>query len=112
MADVRLDHNGVPKGAVIELTAPAAHRSAVTAADGAEPGSVASGVNAEGYQHVDFDVDVALGGTAPMVEVAPLFYDATAATGSAATPRSTPRAAATGCAWRRGAAWSSCRWSR
>ncbi|MGE3857452.1 MAG: hypothetical protein AB7G21_10910 [Dehalococcoidia bacterium] len=79
MADVRLDENGVPKGAVIELTAPAAHRAGVTAADGGEPSSVADGVDAAGYQHVDFDVDVTLGGTSPMVEVAPLFYDATAA---------------------------------
>jgi len=79
VADVRLDDNGVPKGAVIELTAPVAHRSAVTAADGGEPASVADGVDAEGYQHVDFDIDVTLGGTTPMVEVAPLFYDATAA---------------------------------
>ncbi|MEI7925826.1 MAG: hypothetical protein WCI61_06535 [Chloroflexota bacterium] len=79
MADVRLDHNGVAKGAVIELTAPVAHRSGVTAADGGEPGSTSLGVNADGYQHIDFDVDVTLGGTLPMVEVAPLFYDATAA---------------------------------
>ena len=78
MADVRLDANGVPKGAVVELTAPAAHRSGVTAADGAEPGALSDGVDAEGYQHVDFDLDVTLGGTNPMVEVAPLFYDATA----------------------------------
>ena len=79
MANVRLDSNGVPKGAVVEPTAPAAHRSTVTAVDGSDPGSTASGVNAEGYQHVDFDVSVTLGGTNPMVEVAPLFYDATAA---------------------------------
>ena len=78
MANVRLDHNGVPKGAVVELTAPAAHRSAVTAADGGEPSAVSDGVDAEGYQHIDFDIDVTLGGTTPMVEVAPLFYDATA----------------------------------
>ena len=77
MANVRIDNNGVPKGAVFELTAPAAHRTSVTAVDGSEPGSVASGVNADGYAHVDFDIDVTLGGTDPMVEVAPLFYDAT-----------------------------------
>lgn len=78
MADVRLDENGVPKGAVVELTAPVAHRSGVTAADGGEPGALSDGVDAEGYQHVDFDLDVTLGGTNPMVEVAPLFHDATA----------------------------------
>lgn len=79
MANVRLDSNGVPKASVVEITAPAAHRSTVTAADGGEPGSTSAGVNADGYQHVDFDIDVTLGGTNPMVEVAPLFYDATAA---------------------------------
>ena len=78
MADVRLDDNGVPKGAVIELTAPVLHRDEVTAADGDEPEAASDGVNAEGYQHIDFDIDVTLGGTTPMVEVAPLFYDATA----------------------------------
>ncbi len=79
MANVRLDSNGVPKGAVVESTAPAAHRTSVTAVDGSDPASTSLGVNAEGYQHVDFDVSVTLGGTNPMVEVAPLFYDATAA---------------------------------
>ena len=68
MANVRIDNNGVPKGAVFELTAPAAHRTSVTAVDSSEPGSVASGVNADGYAHVDFDIDVTLGGTDPMVE--------------------------------------------
>lgn len=77
MANVRIDNNGVPKGAVFELTAPTAHRSSVTAVDASEPASVGLGVNADGYAHVDFDVDVTLGGTDPMVEVAPLFYDAT-----------------------------------
>ena len=79
MANVRIDSNGVPKGAVVETTAPAAHRSGVTAVDGSDPGSTSLGVNADGYQHVDFDISVTLGGTNPMVEVAPLFYDATAA---------------------------------
>ncbi len=78
MANVRIDSNGVPKGAVFETTAPAAHRSSVTAVDSGQPGSTSAGVNAEGYAHVDFDIDVTLGGTDPMVEVAPLFHDATA----------------------------------
>ena len=79
MANVRIDSNGVPKGAVFETTAPAAHRTNVTAVDSGEPGSTSAGVNAEGYALVDFDVNVTLGGTNPMVEVAPLFYDVTAA---------------------------------
>lgn len=77
MANVRIDSNGVAKGAVFELTAPVAHRTGVTAADAAEPAGVGLGVDAVGYEHVDFDIDVTLGGTDPVVEVAPLFYDAT-----------------------------------
>ena len=80
MADVRIDANGVPKAAVFEQTAPAAHRAAVTAVDGSDPASVALGVASEGYRFVDFDVSVTLGGTDPLVEVAPLFFDATSAT--------------------------------
>ncbi len=78
MANVRIDANGVPKGAVWEQTAPLAHRTSVTAADGADPASSA-GIVTDGYECVDFDLDVTLGGTSPMVEVAPIYYDATAA---------------------------------
>lgn len=77
MANVRIDANGVPKGAVWEQTAPVAHRTSVTAADGSDPASSA-GIATDGYQAVDFDIDVTLGGTDPMVEVAPIYYDATA----------------------------------
>lgn len=80
MADVRIDDNGVPKAAVFEQTAPAAHRVAVTAVDAADPASVDLGVASEGYRYVDFDVAVTLGGTDPLVEVAPLYYDATSDT--------------------------------
>ena len=77
MANVRIDANGVPKGVVWEQATPAAHRSSVTAADGADPASSA-GIVTDGYEAVDFDIDVTLGGTNPMVEVAPIYYDATA----------------------------------
>lgn len=80
MADVRIDANGVPKAAVFEQTAPAAHRASVTAVDGGDPASTALGVASEGYRYVDFDVAVTLGGGDPLVEVAPLFYDATSET--------------------------------
>lgn len=79
MANVRIDENGVAKGAVFEHTVPAVHRSNVTAVDGVDPGSPSAGVDAAGYEAVDFDLDVTLGGTNPMVEVAPIYYDATAA---------------------------------
>ena len=36
-------------------------------------------MDAAGFEVLDFDMAVTLGGTAPMVEVAPIFYDATAA---------------------------------
>jgi hypothetical protein len=78
LANVRIDANGAPKGAVWEQTVPVAHRGNVTAADGADPAQ-AGGVVTEGYEVVDFDLDVTLGGTNPTVEVAPIHYDATAA---------------------------------
>jgi hypothetical protein len=77
MANVRIDANGVPKGAVWEQTVPVAHRTNVTAADGADP-APAAGVATEGYEVVDFDLDITLGGANPAVEVAPIYYDATA----------------------------------
>ncbi len=80
MADVRIDANGVPKAAVFEQTAPVAHRTTVTAVDSDDPASAALGVASEGYRYVDFDVAVTLGGTDPLVEVAPLFLDATSGT--------------------------------
>ena len=78
MANVRIDANGVPKGAVWEQTVPVAHRTNVIAADGADPAQGA-GVVTEGYKVVDFDLDITLGGTDPAVEVAPIYYDVTAA---------------------------------
>ncbi len=76
MADVRIDANGVPKGAVVEQTAAALHRAAVTEVDEGDPASPSDGVDAEGYLAVDFDLDVTLGGDDPVLEVTPLFLDA------------------------------------
>jgi hypothetical protein len=78
MANVRIDANGVPKGAVFEQTAPVAHRLGVTEPDEGDPLSPADGVDAAGYEFVDFDLDVTLGGDGPLVEVAPLYFDAAA----------------------------------
>lgn len=80
MADVRIDANGVPKAAVFEQSTPVAHRSGVTAVDGSDPASASLGVASEGFRFVDFDVAVTLGGTDPLVEVVPLFFDATSGT--------------------------------
>ena len=79
MTDVRLDSNGVPVAAAFDATVPVAHRAGVTAVDASEPANTGLGVDASGYEQVAFDLDVTLGGTTPSVEVAPLFYDATAA---------------------------------
>ncbi len=75
MPNVRIDENGVPKAAVFEQTAAAAHRSAVTEVDAEDP-DLEDALDAAGYEHVDFDLDVTLGGTDPLVEVTPLYYSA------------------------------------
>ena len=41
-----------------------------------EPG--VSWLDASGFEHIDFDLDVTLGGTDPLVEVTPLYYGAAA----------------------------------
>lgn len=75
MANVRIDENGVPKAAVFEQGAPVLHRAGVTGVDGT-PSSVAEAVDATGFEHLDFDLDVTLGGTDPLLEVTPLFWSA------------------------------------
>jgi len=79
MANVRIDSNGIPKGAVFDQTAPVLHRDAVTAPDAGGPASAAAGLATDGFLVVDFDIDVALGGGDPLVELAPLFYNPVAA---------------------------------
>ena len=78
MANVRIDANGVPKAPVFEQSTPVAHRTGVTAADGSDPANASDGIDCAGFEAVDFDLDVTLGGTGPMVEVAAIHYDATA----------------------------------
>lgn len=56
MANVRLDENGIPKAPVYEGTAPALHRSGVSAVDSADPASSAAGVDCAGYQFCRFDI--------------------------------------------------------
>lgn len=77
MPNVRIDENGVPKAAVFEQSAPTAHRTGVTAVDSADP-EVEDALDAAGFAHIDFDVDVTLGGADLLVEVTPLYYGATA----------------------------------
>ena len=58
MANVRLDQNGLPKGAVYESSAPLAHRSGVTTVDASDPADASGGVDTAGYQCCRFDVEV------------------------------------------------------
>lgn len=78
MANVRIDDNGIAKGDVFEHRPAVLHRSGVTAVDVTDPASPAEGVEVDGFRFIDFDVDVTLGGTDPLVEIAPMFYDAAA----------------------------------
>jgi len=78
MANVRIDANGVPKAPVYEQSTPVAHRTGVTEPDASDPEDAADGIDCAGFEAVDFDLDVTLGGTGAMAEVAAIHYDATA----------------------------------
>lgn len=56
MANVRIDENGLPKGAAYEWTVPQLHRSGVTAVDNEDPADTSGAVDAAGYQHCRFDI--------------------------------------------------------
>ncbi len=58
MANVRLDQNGIPKAPVYEMTAPAVHRSAVTAVDSVDPADTSGAVDCAGYEYCRFDVTI------------------------------------------------------
>lgn len=74
MPNVRLDQNGIPKGPVYEPATPVAHRTAVTAVDGADPVDATGGVDCGGYQYCR--LDVALTGVAvSSIDVQVLFWN-------------------------------------
>jgi hypothetical protein len=75
MPNARIDDNGVPKAAVYEHTTPVLHRDGVDAVDAGDPDE-ADAVDAAGFEHVDFDLDVTLGGDDPLLSVVPLYYSA------------------------------------
>ena len=56
MANVRIDENGLPKAPVYESTAPAVHRTGVTAVDSADPADTTGAVDCAGYHHCRFDL--------------------------------------------------------
>ncbi len=75
MANVRLDANGQPKGAVHEWTAPLTHRAGVTAVDGSDPAGTSGAVDCAGYARCRFDVTVT-GTGFQSLEVQALFWNA------------------------------------
>ena len=58
MANVRLDQNGIPKAPVYEMTAPAAHRSAVVAVDTGDPADTSGAIDCAGYEYCRFDIEI------------------------------------------------------
>ena len=56
MANVRIDEDGLPKASVYEHTAPAAHRTGVTAVDGSDPADTSGAVDCAGYHYCHFDI--------------------------------------------------------
>ncbi|MBM3926731.1 MAG: hypothetical protein FJ320_12300 [SAR202 cluster bacterium] len=58
MPNVRIDANGAPKAAVFEHTAPAAHRSGVTAVDASDPADASGAIDCGGYQECWLDVTI------------------------------------------------------
>ncbi len=74
MANVRIDANGLPKGFVYEPTAPAAHRSSVTAVDTSNPADTSGAVDCTGYKECRFDIT--LSGTGfQSLDVQVIFYN-------------------------------------
>ncbi|MBM3947248.1 MAG: hypothetical protein FJ315_07630 [SAR202 cluster bacterium] len=73
MTNVRLDANGMPKAPVYDATAPLAHRSAVTAVDGADPAESA-GIDTSGYRECRLDLDLSGVGVTSL-EVQALFWN-------------------------------------
>lgn len=74
MANVRIDQNGVPKGPVYEHTAPAAHRSGVTAVDTSDPADTSGAVDCAGYRQCRFDITLTGTGFTSL-EVQALFWN-------------------------------------
>ena len=58
MVNVRIDENGLPKGPVFDPTAPAVHRTGITAVESSDPPDTSGAVYASGYQHCRFDIDI------------------------------------------------------
>jgi hypothetical protein len=74
MANVRIDQNGLSKGAVYEWTEPVLHRSNVTAPDAEDPVGTANAVDSGGYQCCRFDIAISGAGFVSL-EVQVLFWN-------------------------------------
>ncbi len=74
MSNVRLDQNGVPKGPAYDGTAPAVHRSGITAVDASDPANDSGAIDPAGYE--ECRLDLALSGVALIsLEVQALFWN-------------------------------------
>ena len=74
MANVRIDQNGIPMGPVYEWTAPAVHRSGVSAVDASDPADTSGAIDCAGYEHCRFDLTIAGSGFTSL-EVQVLFWN-------------------------------------
>lgn len=74
MANVRIDQHGIPKGPVYEWTAPAVHRSDVTAVDTSDPEGTEGAVDCAGYQCCQFAITIS-GTGFESLEVQVLFWN-------------------------------------
>lgn len=75
MTNVRLDANGVPKGPVYDPTAPASHRSGVTAVDASDPADDSGAIATAGYRECRLDLDISGTGFTSL-EVQAIFWNA------------------------------------
>src|SRR3990172_2410674 len=74
MANVRIDQNGIPKGAVCEWTTPAVHRSGITGVDASDPADTSGAVDCDGYQYCRFDLSTSGSGFSSL-DVQALFWN-------------------------------------
>ena len=74
MVNVGIDETGLPKGPVFAPPAPAVHRTGITAVDSSDPSDTSGAVDASGYQHCRFDIDIAGTGFTSL-EVQAIFWN-------------------------------------
>lgn len=79
MANVRKDSNGIPKAAVFEHNSYETHRTSVTTVDSTYPVNTNNGIESDGWEVIDFDIEVvSITGDDPSIEVAPIYWNPSA----------------------------------